>query len=85
MYMYIHVVYRFPESPWNSLLNEGVYTTGVMAAVYIHANAPLIDGLDMRMRIFRSDKNGRLRISRTTEGVLDLCNGAVSEKTPHIF
>ena len=22
---------------------------------------------------------------RTTEGVLDLCNGAVSEKTPQIF
>ena len=22
---------------------------------------------------------------RTTEGVLDLCNGAVSGKTPHIF
>ena len=64
-----------------------VQTLGVMAAVYIHtcANAPLIDGLDMRMRIFRSDKNGRLRISRTTEGVLDLCNGAVSEKIPHIF
>ena len=60
-----------------------VQTLGVMAAVY--ANAPLIDGLDMRMRIFSSDKNGRLRISRTTEGVLDLCNGAVSEKTPHIF
>ena len=60
-----------------------VQTLGVMVAVYIHAL--MHRGLDMRMRIFRSDKNGRLRISRTTEGVLDLCNGAVSEKTPQIF
>ena len=38
----------------------------------------------MRMRAF-SRKNGRLYIWPSTEGVLDLCNGAVSEKTPQIF
>ena len=40
---------------------------------------------EIRMRVHEkySWKNGRH--DRTTEGVLDLCNGAVSEKTPQIF
>ena len=39
----------------------------------------------MRMRAAFRRKNGRLYVWPSTEGVLDLCNGAVSEKTPHIF
>ena len=38
----------------------------------------------MRMRAF-GRKNGRLYVWPSTEGVLDLCNGAVSEKIPQIF
>ena len=38
----------------------------------------------IRMRAFRR-KNGRLDVWPSTEGVLDLCNGAVSEKTPLFF
>ena len=38
----------------------------------------------IRMRPFRR-KNGRLYVWPSTEGVLDLCNGAVSEKTPQTF
>ena len=36
----------------------------------------------MRMRAAFRRKNGQLS---STEGVLDLCNGAVSEKTPQFF
>ena len=39
----------------------------------------------MRMRAAFRRKNGRLYVRPSTEGVLDLCNGAVSEKTPQIF
>ena len=38
----------------------------------------------MHMRTFRT-KNGRLYVLPSLEGMLDLCNGAVSEKTPQIF
>ena len=36
------------------------------------------------MRAFRK-KNGQLQVCRTTEGVMDLYNGEVSEKTLQIF
>ena len=39
----------------------------------------------MRMRAAFRRKNGRLYVWPSKEGVLDLCNGAVSEKTPQIF
>ena len=39
-------------------------------------------------RIYTRNTHGKMADcthGRTTEGVLDLCNGAVSEKTPQIF
>ena len=39
----------------------------------------------MRMRAAFRRKNGRLYVWPSTEGVLDLCNGAVSEKTPKML
>ena len=37
-----------------------------------------------RMRVF-GRKNGRPNVRPSKEGVLNLCNGAVSEKIPQIF
>ena len=58
--------HTFQGNKYNMKSTE-VQTLGVMLQCthYTCANAPLIDGLGLRMRIFRSDKNGRLRISRT--------------------
>ena len=42
---------------------------------------------EIRMRVHENThgKMADCTHGRTTEGVLDLCNGAVSEKTPQIF
>ena len=42
---------------------------------------------EMRMRVHENThgKMADCMHGRTTEGVLDLCNGVVSEKTPQIF
>ena len=51
-------------------------------ACQLTSNSPKLTRLIReRMRF----KNGRLYVGPYNEGMQDLCNGAVSEKTPQIF
>ena len=42
-------------------------------------------GIDYNVHVCFLQENGRLYVWLSTEAVLDLCNGAVSEKNPQIF